>query len=139
MNTFQQLIYFFKYPTLIPNLMARARHQECYPHYIINKKHMHVVWYWTLISRESHTSVSFSFFTLHYNAFPGSKVSQNDWMMWNMSYTYKNICTVQLKFSHKNSQKYTVVTHMAIQKCIHIHQYCQLMLLTQPWNRRVIF
>jgi hypothetical protein len=34
-----------------------------------------------------------------------------------MSYKYKNMCTVQLKFSQEN----TVVTHEAIQKYIHIY------------------
>jgi hypothetical protein len=59
--------------------------------------------------------------TSYCNAFPGSKVSQNDCRMWNMSYKYKTICTVQLQFSHKKTQENTVVTHEAIQKYIHIY------------------
>jgi hypothetical protein len=59
--------------------------------------------------------------TLHYIAFPGSIVSQNDCRMWNMLYKYKNICTVQPKFSHKKIQENTMVTHEAIQKYIHIY------------------
>jgi hypothetical protein len=38
----------------------------------------------------------------------------------NMAYTYKNMCTLQLKFSHKKTQENTGVTHKAIQKHIHI-------------------
>jgi hypothetical protein len=41
--------------------------------------------------------------------------------MWNMSYKYKNICTVQLKFSHKKILENTVVKHEAIQKYIPIY------------------
>jgi hypothetical protein len=40
-----------------------------------------------------------------YIAFPGFKVSQNDCRMWNMSYKYKNISAVQLKFSQKKTQR----------------------------------
>jgi hypothetical protein len=58
--------------------------------------------------------------TLHRIAFPGSRVSQTDYRMWNMSYKYKKICTVQLKFSHK-TQENTVVTHETIEKYIHIY------------------
>jgi hypothetical protein len=78
---------------------------------------------------------------LHYTVFPGSKASQNDCRIWNMSYKYKTICTMQLKFSHKKTQGNRVVTHKAIQKYIHIYiyQYCQLKLLTQPLNRWVTF
>jgi hypothetical protein len=49
-----------------------------------------------------------------------------------MSYKYKNsICSVQLKFSQKEIQEKTVVTHEAIQK------YRQLMLFTEPlkWSQ----
>jgi hypothetical protein len=38
-----------------------------------------------------------------------------------MSHKNKNMCTVQLKFSHKKTQENTVVTHKAIQKYIHIY------------------
>jgi hypothetical protein len=69
-------------------------------------------------------------FTLHFIAFPRSKVSQNDCRMWNMSYKYKNNCTVQLKFSHKKTQENTMVTDEAIQKYINT----QLILFTQPLN-----
>jgi hypothetical protein len=40
--------------------------------------------------------------------------------MWNMSYKYENIYTVQRKFSHKKTRDNTVITHEAIQK-IHTH------------------
>jgi hypothetical protein len=48
---------------------------------------------------------------------------------------YKNICTVQLKFSHKKIQENTVVTHKAIQKSTYVQQYCELMLFTQHLNQ----
>jgi hypothetical protein len=38
-----------------------------------------------------------------------------------MSYKYKNIYTVQLKFPHKKTQQNTVVAHEAVQKYIHIY------------------
>jgi hypothetical protein len=38
-----------------------------------------------------------------------------------MPYKYKNICTVQLKFSHKKAQENIVVTHEVIQKYVHIY------------------
>jgi hypothetical protein len=41
--------------------------------------------------------------SLHYIASPGSRVRQNDCRMWNVSYKYKNMYTVQLKFSHKET------------------------------------
>jgi hypothetical protein len=44
----------------------------------------------------------------HCIAFPGSKVRQNDCRMWNMSHKYKNIYTVQLKFSRKKTQWFHV-------------------------------
>jgi hypothetical protein len=71
---------------------------------------------------------------LHCIAFPGSRVSQNDCRMWNMPYKYKNIGTVQLKFSHTKKQENTVVTHMRLFKntSTYIHQYCRLTLFTQP-------
>jgi hypothetical protein len=74
---------------------------------------------------------------LHYTAFPGSKVSQNDCRIWNMSYKYKNICTVQLMFSYKKTQW----LHMRLFKntSTYVHQYCQLTLVTQPLNGCVIF
>jgi hypothetical protein len=61
------------------------------------------------------------YITLHCIAFHGSKARQNDCRMWNMSHKYKNICTVQLQFSHKKTKENTVVTHEAIEKYIHIH------------------
>jgi hypothetical protein len=60
---------------------------------------------------------------LHYIAFHGFRVSQNDCRMWNVSYKYKNICTVQLKFSHKKTQENTVVTYEAIKRYIHTCMY----------------
>jgi hypothetical protein len=62
-----------------------------------------------------------SYFTLHYIAFPGSKVSRNNCRMWSMSYKYKNMCTVQVMFSHNKTPENTVVTHEGIQKYIHIY------------------
>jgi hypothetical protein len=59
--------------------------------------------------------------TLHYIAFPESKVSQNDCRMRNMSYKYRNICTVQLKLSHKKPQENTVVTHEAVETYIQVY------------------
>jgi hypothetical protein len=67
--------------------------------------------------------VTLYYIALHYIAlltFPGSQISQNDCRMWNMQYKYKNMCTVQLKFSHKKPNK-TVITHKTIQKYIHIY------------------
>jgi hypothetical protein len=32
--------------------------------------------------------------TLHCIAFPESKVSENDCRTWNISYKYKNVCTI---------------------------------------------
>jgi hypothetical protein len=52
--------------------------------------------------------------------FPGFKVNHNDCRIWNVSYKYKNLLTVQLKFSHKKTQENKVVTHKDIQKYIHI-------------------
>jgi hypothetical protein len=72
------------------------------------------------------------YITLHCIAFLGSKVSQNDCGMWNMSYKYKNIHTVQLKFSHKITQ----LLHLRLFKntAIYIHPHCQLILFTLPLN-----
>jgi hypothetical protein len=61
------------------------------------------------------------YITLHCIAFPWFIVSQNHSRMWNMSYKWKTICTVQLKFTQKKTQENTVVTHEAIQKYIHIY------------------
>jgi hypothetical protein len=38
-----------------------------------------------------------------------------------MSFKYKQICTVQLKFSQKKAQENTEVTCKAVQKYIHIY------------------
>jgi Sec-independent protein secretion pathway component TatC len=38
-----------------------------------------------------------------------------------MSYKYKNICTVQLKFSHKTTKENKVVTLEATEKYTHTH------------------
>jgi hypothetical protein len=38
-----------------------------------------------------------------------------------MSCKYKNICTVQVKFSLKKTQESTVVTHETTQKYVHIY------------------
>jgi hypothetical protein len=46
--------------------------------------------------------------TLHYIIFLGSKVR--------MTVGYKNMCTVQLNFSHTKTQASMEVTHKAIQK-----------------------
>jgi hypothetical protein len=54
---------------------------------------------------------------LYYIAFPGSKASQNFCRVWNVSYKYKKMCTVQLKFSHEKM----LVAHKAIQKYIHVY------------------
>jgi hypothetical protein len=59
--------------------------------------------------------VTLHYITLHCIAFHGSKVSQNNCRMWNMSYKCKNICAVQLTFSHKKTQENIVVIHEVIQ------------------------
>jgi hypothetical protein len=64
--------------------------------------------------------------TVHYIASPGSKVSRNDCRLWNMSYEYKSICTVQLKFSHKKTQENIVVTNEPTQKYINTVSSCYL-------------
>jgi hypothetical protein len=56
---------------------------------------------------------------LPYIAFPGSEVGQDDCRMWNISYKYKSICTIQLKFSHKK----TLWLHIRLFKNMSTHIY----------------
>jgi hypothetical protein len=46
-------------------------------------------------------SIMLHYITLHYITCFDSEVRQNYCRMWNMSYNYKKICTVKLKFSLK--------------------------------------
>jgi hypothetical protein len=67
---------------------------------------------------------------LKYITFPGSKVSRTDCGMCNMAYEYKNIFTVQLKFSDKKTQETKVFTCKAI-TFIYMNHTVNLILFTQ--------
>jgi hypothetical protein len=97
------------------------------------------LWRWYISTIIVSLDIKLHNMTLYCIAFPASKFSQNDCTMWNVSYTrkYKNIYAVQLKFSYKKAQW----LHMKLFKntSTYIHQYCKLMLFTQPLNWWVTF
>jgi hypothetical protein len=66
------------------------------------------------------------YITIHYIAFPGYKVSENDCRIWNMSYKYKNMYSITEVFTQEN----TVIT----QKAIYGTPSFQLLLFIQPLN-----